>query len=459
MYAVGTSKNINSTARRSFTPVTKAKPSSLNEIVNALYGNNKSACAFAYAPVPNPTTPVAPDSDVNVENTVETETSVKLPESMDEMLKAGSISSHGDVPKVSQKEINALNKATIGQHTNGLWSTHRLGRITASRAHAVKTRIETVQKNPNKHHDLTPTVRALCQDSTKLPNPGVKYGIEMEDEARQEYVKQLRKEGHTGVVVEECGLVLHKQYSFMAASPDGIISCDCCPTRVLEIKCPLKSVGMHPRDANLPYMNNVNGISMLKLNSSHFDQLQVQMAATGLRHSDFVVYSRQGILHQRILYNRVAFNKILDACTTFFDDYMVPRYTTIRTTLESGGVENRVPPAKPQAAVDEVCSYVPDDIDVVEEIVETSTSKQESLLQQNIKNRSTRRRKLAHEARPIYMCECCGTECLQAEEINFVDDESVQCEDCQKWFHQICVDFTGEDVWVCQSCTVSIDSD
>ena len=38
--------------------------------------------------------------------------------------------------------------------------------------------------------------------------------------------------------VARSGLVVGPAYLFFGASPDGIVSCDCCRKGVLEIKCP-----------------------------------------------------------------------------------------------------------------------------------------------------------------------------------------------------------------------------
>jgi hypothetical protein len=38
--------------------------------------------------------------------------------------------------------------------------------------------------------------------------------------------------------VEQCGLFVISDRPYIAGSPDGIVSYNCCPTAVLEIKCP-----------------------------------------------------------------------------------------------------------------------------------------------------------------------------------------------------------------------------
>ncbi|KAK3742557.1 hypothetical protein QZH41_013388 [Actinostola sp. cb2023] len=58
-----------------------------------------------------------------------------------------------------------------------------------------------------------------------------------EVQARNEY-EQLLNEKHENVTVFESGLWLNSQWSYMGASPDGIVVCSCHGTGVCEIKCP-----------------------------------------------------------------------------------------------------------------------------------------------------------------------------------------------------------------------------
>ena len=47
----------------------------------------------------------------------------------------------------------------------------------------------------------------------------------------------------------ECGLFINPSYPTLGASPDGIISCDCCGIGTLEIKCPYCSRNSTPETA------------------------------------------------------------------------------------------------------------------------------------------------------------------------------------------------------------------
>ena len=45
---------------------------------------------------------------------------------------------------------------------------------------------------------------------------------------------------HSNFSLSEVGLVVRSDHPHLGASPDGVISCDCCGKGTLEIKCPYK---------------------------------------------------------------------------------------------------------------------------------------------------------------------------------------------------------------------------
>ena len=66
----------------------------------------------------------------------------------------------------------------------------------------------------------------------------------------------LREAGWThrnprSVRLELCGLVVDENYPLMAASPNALITCSCCPDGVLQVKCSYKHRRTHPHD--IPY--------------------------------------------------------------------------------------------------------------------------------------------------------------------------------------------------------------
>ena len=84
---------------------------------------------------------------------------------------------------------------------------------------------------------------SLCQDTSRLsftnPDlPALKYVRVMKMEATNEFFVLMKKK-HKNLVISECGLFLDKTNSFVGASPDRLMTCDCCENVCVEIKCPL----------------------------------------------------------------------------------------------------------------------------------------------------------------------------------------------------------------------------
>ena len=64
-------------------------------------------------------------------------------------------------------------------------------------------------------------------------------GCQNEATAYKRYVAQHSQQ-HTNLQVQLCGLHISTDHPYLAATPDGTVSCDCCGEGLLEIKCPFK---------------------------------------------------------------------------------------------------------------------------------------------------------------------------------------------------------------------------
>ena len=54
-----------------------------------------------------------------------------------------------------------------------------------------------------------------------------------------------RETDHTRFCYGSSGLVVHPSHPLMGASPDGIVSCECCGSGVVEIKYPIHARTSH----------------------------------------------------------------------------------------------------------------------------------------------------------------------------------------------------------------------
>jgi hypothetical protein len=128
--------------------------------------------------------------------------------------------------------------------------------------------------------------------------PAIEYDRASENTARNLFFT-LESQKHKNLKVEQCGLFVKSDRPYITGSPDGIVSCNCCPKAVLEIKCPFTLADKSVKDGwkHLDYLN-MNDRQILELNQKHpyYTQLQGQMSVTGLKMGHFIVWSPKGSL-------------------------------------------------------------------------------------------------------------------------------------------------------------------
>ena len=105
------------------------------------------------------------------------------------------------------------------------------------------------------------------------------WGIEKESIARREYEK-LMKPSHSSFTVETTGLHICRNYPYLGASPDGLISCTCCGRGILEIKCPYSMRNSIP--TSVPYLRtSESGKYSLAVTHNYYYQVQGQLGIVG----------------------------------------------------------------------------------------------------------------------------------------------------------------------------------
>ena len=104
----------------------------------------------------------------------------------------------------------------------------------------------------------------------------------------------------------------------MAASPDGVITCDCCGVGTLEIKCPFCARDEPPDVAEIEYLSDVTNKTRLKENHAYYYQLQAQINVCQVDYGDFVVWTPGGIHVERILRDEDFFIDAVDKMSSFY---------------------------------------------------------------------------------------------------------------------------------------------
>ena len=107
--------------------------------------------------------------------------------------------------------------------------------------------------------------------------------------------------------VVETGLFASCENPIFGASPDGIVSCDCHESGLLEIKCPWthrdKSVIDYTKLEG-SYLEVVDNKIALKKSHSYYYQVQMQLAVTGYSWCDFFLCTTKDSFQQKIYFDK-----------------------------------------------------------------------------------------------------------------------------------------------------------
>ena len=148
-------------------------------------------------------------------------------------------------------------------------------------------------------------IKSICYpDAHKFYSVACSYGCKHENTARKEYVYEMRR-NHVKFSITESGLVLDPLYPFLGASPDGLVSCDCCGKGVLEIKCsyPCKQkdlVKAVEEDSRFFLYESEEGAIKLKESHQYYYQIQMQMKLCNAEYCNFVVWNKESWINERI---------------------------------------------------------------------------------------------------------------------------------------------------------------
>ena len=146
------------------------------------------------------------------------------------------------------------------------WLEARLGFCTASRvSDALAGKDTETRKNY--------LWQLVAERLTKTPQAGFAPNAAMIRGTEQEPIARAAYEAHSGVFVDQVGLVVHPTIKWLAASPDGLVGDD----GLVEIKNPNTATHLQYRKAG-------------KVPTKYKNQMMLQLACTQRKWCDFVSF-------------------------------------------------------------------------------------------------------------------------------------------------------------------------
>lgn len=220
---------------------------------------------------------------------------------------------------VTAEQAKVVENATREQSNSKLWYRFRAGRITASK---MKTACCTDPTLPAQS-----LIKSVCYpESYKFSSRATGWGCEHEKFARDIFLDKL-KLSHDNVKLEEVGFFINPDVPFIGASPDGMVSCDCCGQNVIEIKCPfcVKDSTFDDIDDKTFYLKRGND-DQLKLDVKHqyYYQVQTQLGVCKIESAYFVVWTEKDLHIEQIMFDEVLWNTICEKSKHIFVTAILP---------------------------------------------------------------------------------------------------------------------------------------
>lgn len=218
----------------------------------------------------------------------------------------------------------AVEKDIVDQYKSNLWYKFRAGRVTASK---MKSVCHTSPLNPSKS-----LIRNICYpEAFVFSSAATSWGCRQEKAAKTLYMKFMQCK-HTNLVFKDSGLVINPLWPFIAASPDGVISCTCCGKGVFEIKCPYSHKGecitnIATHDSQFCLKKDSDGKLHLDHNHAYYYQVQTQLYVCNVDYCDFIVCtfsSKDGLYVERITKDNTFWNECVQKAELLFHKCILP---------------------------------------------------------------------------------------------------------------------------------------
>ena len=199
---------------------------------------------------------------------------------------------------LSDQDISLVEQDTRDQAKGTNFFRHRAGRIGASVSGAVY-HSNVVQPSQS-------LIRSICYPHLyKVNSRAIKHGCKFEGHAISAYEAEMRS--HTNFQLTKCGLFINKQYSFLHATPDFLMSCDCCGSGCGEVKCPMMNgnFDMYVQKKGSCLQKEGSSFKLKRQHNYYFQVQQQLFTVPEKKFCDFVVCGVDEALNVHFVLERI----------------------------------------------------------------------------------------------------------------------------------------------------------
>ena len=162
-----------------------------------------------------------------------------------------------------------------------------------------------------------------------LPAP-IKWGIDKEPKANQEYLSYAKAHGKKGLTMRKCGFIVHPTMGWLGASLDARVTDPHSdfPDGIAEFKCPFSKKEMTPHEAcdDTNFYCYYDRRLHLKKSHHYYHQVQLQLFVGIDQYDwcDFCVYTPKGLEVERIWLDIEWSEKCITELDSYYEAYVLP---------------------------------------------------------------------------------------------------------------------------------------
>ena len=166
-------------------------------------------------------------------------------------------------------------------------------------------------------------IRSICYpEAHGFQVASTRWGCEHEKMALDKY-QDMQQLNHVNFNMSSCGFFISTQFPFIGASPDSLVSCDCCGDGCVEVKCPY----CH-RDNTIASATNDPKFCIqsgkLAENHPYFSQVQTQINVCKKKYCDFCLWTEKDYFCERIFGKPDLWSSYVDKAKSVFMNGVLP---------------------------------------------------------------------------------------------------------------------------------------
>lgn len=195
-----------------------------------------------------------------------------------------------------------------------VWKRERCGRLTASNFGRIcrgKTSFDSILLDVMGYKD-------------EVYSQAITWGNDRE-KAALDRLSEAISPSHVNLSIQRVGLFVDEDEPYLGATPDGLVTCDCCEDHLVEIKCPF-AYRNWDIDSIPKHKFFLDHQKTLRENHVYFDQVQGQMAIAKVTKSYFVTMTETDFHFQLISFDEMRWETMKMTLKDFFMIVCSPKH-------------------------------------------------------------------------------------------------------------------------------------